>query len=183
MSIDSPMASESAKRKDSKKNICPRDESKDYVESSYSYNELPDYPTLIEQSYQEPFNAQFTKIVDVFLKDKLNHKDIVLGQCQKQVKKSKTLVFALEDCILKTSLYKDDLPKTDGFFTFKMMRIYFCFRNDLRQLMMQLSDFYEIIIWSSSARDYTKLLIDSLQEALGFTFDHWLSIEDQVCSI
>ena len=96
----------------------------------------------------------------------------------KTVKKSKTLVFALEDCILKTSLYKDELPNSDGFFTFTKLKIHYCFRNDLKLLIMRLSVFYEIVIWASSTRDYTKLLIDSFQKALGFNFDHWLSIED-----
>jgi hypothetical protein len=46
-------------------------------------------------------------------------------------KGKKTLVVALDDCILKTSIFKEELPRIDGEFIFQKLRVYVCFRKYL----------------------------------------------------
>jgi len=43
----------------------------------------------------------------------------------------KTLILALDECILKTSIFKDEFPRVDGFFRHQKLKIYTCFRKDL----------------------------------------------------
>ena len=62
----------------------------------------------------------------------------------------KTLIIALDECILKTSIFKDEFPRVDGFFDYQKLKIYACFRKDLKMFLEESQKYYEIIAWTSS---------------------------------
>jgi hypothetical protein len=62
----------------------------------------------------------------------------------------KTLILALDNCILKTSIFKDELPRIDGLFYYQKLKILVCFRNDFLAFLRKMSKNYEIIAWQSS---------------------------------
>ena len=62
----------------------------------------------------------------------------------------KTLVLPLDNCLLKTSIFKDELPRIDGLFTYQKLKILVCFRNFTSLFLRNLQKEYEIIAWQSS---------------------------------
>jgi TFIIF-interacting CTD phosphatase-like protein len=72
----------------------------------------------------------------------------------------KTMVIALEENMLKTSLYKEELPKVDGMFKYQNLKIFMCFRKGFAELIEHCSKLFEIIVWTSSNRDYSNALVD-----------------------
>ena len=52
-------------------------------------------------------------------------------------KNKKTLVIALDDCVLKTSLFKEEFPRVDGSFDYQKLKIYVCFRKDLEHFLKE----------------------------------------------
>jgi hypothetical protein len=68
----------------------------------------------------------------------------------------KTLILALDNCILKTSIFKDELPRIDGLFYYQKLKILVCFRNDFLAFLRRMQPHYEIIAWQSSQPDYSE---------------------------
>ena len=62
----------------------------------------------------------------------------------------KTLILSLDDCLLKTSIFKQDLPRIDGEFVYNSLNIYVCFRPMLISFLTILKPHFELILWSSS---------------------------------
>lgn len=50
-----------------------------------------------------------------------------------------TLVISGEDCLVKTSLYKSELPRVDAKFKFMKMNIYVCHRPGVKEFLQQAS--------------------------------------------
>ena len=94
----------------------------------------------------------------------------------------KTLVLALDNCILKTSIFKDELPRIDGLFFYQKLKILVCFRNDFKAFLKTMQKYYEIIAWQSSQLDYSEQIINLIESALHFKFDHKLSLVEQNAS-
>jgi TFIIF-interacting CTD phosphatase-like protein len=84
---------------------------------------------------------------------------------------------ALDGSLLKTSIYKDELPRVDGFFIYSKLKIYVCFRKRMIEFLRALQEKFEIIAWQSSQKDYAQSIIE-LIEAQGINFSYSLSIED-----
>ncbi len=72
------------------------------------------------------------------------------------VVQKKTLILTLDDCLLKTSIFKTDLPRVDGAFDYNNLTIYVCFRPHLTEMMDSLKTHFELIVWTSSQNDYTE---------------------------
>mmetsp|Transcript_6802 Transcript_6802/g.10958 ORF Transcript_6802/g.10958 Transcript_6802/m.10958 type:complete len:128 (-) Transcript_6802:887-1270(-) len=90
--------------------------------------EVPHYPELVARDHQEQFEKQLSVLVEKNLKKKLTPVANI-----EQLKSSfaklahpegslplpqRTLVVSLEDCLIKTGLYKEELPKVDGQFKY-----------------------------------------------------------------
>ena len=90
----------------------------------------------------------------------------------------KTLILALDNCILKTSIFKDELPRIDALFYYQKLKILICFRNDFLAFLKQMSKYYEIVAWQSSQNDYSDQIININESTLDFKFDHKLSLSD-----
>ncbi len=43
----------------------------------------------------------------------------------------KTLILSFDDCLLKSSIFKNEFPRNDGMFIFQKLKVYVCFRKDL----------------------------------------------------
>jgi hypothetical protein len=90
--------------------------------------------------YNDQFIKQFGDIIGKKLKKKLE-KVVDIESKQKALLKSsknmskKTLVLALDDCILKTSIFKDEFPRIDGQFVFQKLQVYVCFRKHLKEFV------------------------------------------------
>lgn len=89
----------------------------------------------------------------------------------------KTVIFSLDDCLLKTSIFKEDLPRVDGEFIYNKLNIFVCFRPYLKECIELLRPHYELILWSSSQHDYTEQLLEIL-EPIGTEkqFQHYLDL-------
>lgn len=115
---------------------------------------LPFFPEMIEQEHKHEFLKQFGDIIGKKLKQKLEK---VQNLKQKQIKfqrsegaPKQSLVLSLDDCLLKTSIFKQELPRTDGHFKFQKLEVYVCFRNHLAEFLQELKKHFELIIWTSS---------------------------------
>jgi TFIIF-interacting CTD phosphatase-like protein len=73
---------------------------------------------------------------------------------------------SLDDCLLKTSIFKHDLPRIDGEFVYNNLNIYVCFRPRLFDFLASLRKDFELILWSSSEEDYTAKLVSILDPGL-----------------
>lgn len=62
----------------------------------------------------------------------------------------KTVILSLDDCLLKTSIFKHDLPRVDGEFIYNNLNIFVCYRPHMQEFLNQLKDNFELILWSSS---------------------------------
>ena len=60
----------------------------------------------------------------------LIHK-IIMNLVDNNIKK-KTLIISFDDCILKSSIFKEEFPRNDGMFKFQKLKIFVCFRNNLK---------------------------------------------------
>ena len=100
--------------------------------------DIPSYPEFVLNNpvYEPEFIKQFGEVIGKKLKKKLAPVEN-LEQKQIQYQKmainkgKKTMVIALDDCILKTSIFKEELPRIDGEFIFQKLRVYVCFRKYL----------------------------------------------------
>lgn len=50
----------------------------------------------------------------------------------------KTVILSLDDCLLKTSIFKHDLPRIDGEFIYNNLNIYVCFRPYMNEFLHSL---------------------------------------------
>lgn len=91
----------------------------------------------------------------------------------------RTLIISLDECVLKTSIFKEEFPRVDCMFNYQKLKIFVCFRNFLKEFLESLQKHFEIIAWTSSQSDYTELLVDTIQNTLDFRFDYILSVSDQ----
>ena len=57
-----------------------------------------------------------------FKKSKINHS-------------KRTLVISLDECVLKTTIFKEEFPRIDCIFKYQKLKIYVCFRNHLKQFL------------------------------------------------
>jgi phenolic acid decarboxylase len=78
------------------------------------------------------------------------------------------LILALDGCILKTSIFKDELPRIDGVFYYQKLKILVCFRNDFLAFLNHVKKNYEIIAWQSSQLDYSEKIINIIESTLNF---------------
>ena len=62
----------------------------------------------------------------------------------------KTVILSLDDCLLKTSIFKHDLPRVDGEFIYNNLNIYVCYRPYMHEFINTLKEQFELILWSSS---------------------------------
>lgn len=126
---------------------------------------------------------QFNEIVDRKLKKNLApYENLKAFQnqfekktSQNQIKSSeKTLILSLDDCILKTSSYLEDLPRKDGSFKYKInereLKIYVCYRSHLQEFLEKLSQRFELIIWSSNNPEYTKQIMNLMEASFKRSF-------------
>ena len=67
-----------------------------------------------------------------------------------ELKQKKTIILSLDDCLLKTSIFKEELPRIDGEFIYNKMNIFVCFRPGLMAFLNLLKIHFELILWSSS---------------------------------
>ncbi|CDW86447.1 nli interacting factor-like phosphatase family protein [Stylonychia lemnae] len=156
---------------------------------SISYSNLqqssnnPNYPELIKANpqLQQLFRKQFHEIIDKKLKKSLSAQS-KLSQLKGQYKKrksivqdsfklqdssnnyvtKKTIILSLDDCLLKTSIFKEDLPRIDGEFVYNGLNIFVCYRPYMNELLASLKQSFELILWSSSQPDYTEKLLQIL---------------------
>lgn len=94
------------------------------------------YPEILESQklYSDQFNQQFGDIIGKNLKKKLKPMPNMQELQEKFAiaphnSSKKTLILALDNCLLKTSIFKDELPRIDGLFTYQKLKILACFRN------------------------------------------------------
>lgn len=93
----------------------------------------------------------------------LSSENLAQKQISPRKYKKKTLVLSLEDCLLKTSMYKEEMPRVDGSFQkFNNLKIFVCFRPYLISFLQNLQKYFEIILWSSSQTEFTKEIISIL---------------------
>ena len=85
----------------------------------------------------------------------------------------------MDECILKTSIFKDEFPRVDGYFDYQKLKIYVCFRKDLHMFLTEASKVFEIIVWTSSTEEYSNLIVDLIEKSLSFKFDYVLSLSNQ----
>lgn len=91
--------------------------------------------------------------------------------------KRKTLVLGLEDCILKTSMYKEELPRVDGSFErANNFKIFVCFRPYLSTFLQNIQKSFELILWSSNQTEYSNDLVYVLDPYPHEYFSHFLDI-------
>lgn len=62
----------------------------------------------------------------------------------------KTVILSLDDCLLKTSIFRHDLPRIDGEFIYGGLNIFVCYRPHLKEFLTTLKQNFELILWSSS---------------------------------
>ena len=75
-------------------------------------------------------------------------------------------MLSAEEFLVKTSLYKDEVPKVDSKFKYHKMTIHVCNRNNLRDFLHEAAKYFEIILWMTSKFDYTQQLSESIQESV-----------------
>jgi len=92
--------------------------------------------------------------------------------------KKKTLVLSLDGCLIQTSIFKDEMPRVDGTFKFNSLKVNVCFRPFLKEFILELQSYFELIIWTSSQSEYSQGLIKILEEKIGFDFDYHLTLAD-----
>jgi len=84
----------------------------------------PFYPELIEttKSYQDRFIREFSILIEKNLRKKLVRNEHLEELTAKFARKTsvpkKTLIVSLEDCLLLTTLFKEEIPSVDGEFKF-----------------------------------------------------------------
>ncbi len=88
------------------------------------------------------FKKQFHEIIEKKLKKPLVPLNNLPDLKEKYKKKKdidtlnkKTVVLSLDDCLVKTSIFKQDLPRVDGHFTYNNLSIYLCYRPHLFQFL------------------------------------------------
>ena len=163
-----------------------------------SYQELliesPDekvqfFPEIIQSQklHSDQFHLQFGEIIGKNLKKKLkpmsNMQELQVKFAKSpQNTRKKTLILALDNCILKTSIFKDELPRIDGLFYYQKLKILVCFRNDFLAFLRKMQKDYEVIAWQSSQHDYSEQIINIIENTLDFKFDYKLSLSEQNAS-
>lgn len=65
-------------------------------------------------------------------------------------------------------------------FQFKKMKIYVYFRKYLKPFLQEMKKYFEIIAWTSSQKEYSDQVIETIEKNLDFKFDHCLSIDEQI---
>lgn len=50
----------------------------------------------------------------------------------------KTVILSLDDCLLKTSIFKHDLPRVDGEFIYNNLNIFVCYRPHMNDFLTEL---------------------------------------------
>lgn len=83
----------------------------------------------------------------------------------------RTLILTIDDCLLKTSIFKEELPRHDSSFKFGKLEVHVCFRNYLKEFLFEAQKYYEVIAWTSSQSEYSKMLINTIEGAFDFKFD------------
>lgn len=73
-------------------------------------------------------------------------------------------------------MYKDDLPRQDGCFSYNNLQIYICFRPYLKETLDLLNKIFEVIIWSTNQPDYTNAILNILDPSPRHYFAHVLDL-------
>ena len=87
-----------------------------------------------------------------------------------------TIVISFEDCLVKTSLYKSELPRVDSKFKFQKLSVYICNRNHLVEFLRAAKENFEVILWLNSQEDYAEQLIKGFLASIDFEFDFVLNM-------
>lgn len=64
--------------------------------------------------------------------------------------------------MLKTSIFKEELPRVDSSFKFKKLKVFVCFRNGLKEFLFEAQKYYEVVAWTSSQAQYSQMLIQTI---------------------
>ena len=146
---------------------------------------IESYPDLIEETpeHKEALLKSFGIVIGKKLKKRLKKYDN-LEEIQLKLKKSeanahkKTLIISGDECILKTDIYKDQIPRVDSKFKFMKLDILVCNRRFLKEFLYGAKKYYEVILWTSSQGKYAEGMIAAMEEQLDFKFDYALTIAD-----
>lgn len=49
----------------------------------------------------------------------------------------------------------------------------------MKEFFFEAKKHFEVIVWTSSQKDYSHCLIDLVEQNTGFKFDHYLTLDDQ----
>lgn len=80
---------------------------------------------------------------------------ITLEKSQELETVKRTLILTIDDCLLKTSIFKEELPHVDATFKFKTLKVHVCFRKYLKEFIHEVKKYYEVIAWTSSQLEYS----------------------------
>lgn len=161
-----------------------------FLKELNSDSSVPFYPLIIESTaeYANSYSKQFGDIIGKKLQKKAMHIPN-LEELQLRFRKNPTdsrrftLIISLDRLILTTNLYKDHLPRVDGTFSLtKTLKLFVCLRPYAREFLREASKYFELVVWTSSQREYSDQLIGLLEKEIKVKFDHWLCLTEQTCS-
>ena len=85
----------------------------------------------------------------------------------------------MDDCLLKTSVFAEELPKNDTFFYLNKLKVHVSYRKHLSTFLKLASNHFELIAWTAAQEAYTASLANAIERSHGFKFAHILSLSDQ----
>eukprot|EP00347_Sterkiella_histriomuscorum_P006363 403353046 len=124
---------------------------------------------LSPQSKMGQFKEQYKKRKSIAIENIKMHDDSGMVK--------KTVILSLDDCLLKTSIFKHDLPRVDGEFIYNNLNIFVCYRPYMEEFLETMKESFELILWSSSQSDYTEKLLQILEPpGTQKKFQHYLDL-------
>ena len=75
---------------------------------------------------------------------------LAVGDSEYMRTMKRTVILTIDDCLLKTSIFKEELPQVDAQFSFKKLKVYVSFRSYLSEFLHSLKKYYEVVAWTSS---------------------------------